>query len=614
VTAPTHRSRRLAPILPALGIGLVAFAWLNHVNPPFPVTDDGIRDQLLARDCTDLGRCHLIGAPASFAEIHHGPTSLHLLVAVRLLGGETAAARTVVLVLMAASVATLFIVVWRWLHPTIAAPAAVILIALLAADAYPSLLINPSFSALPDVLAAAGLLCYGLSGRRRFLFAAAFALGVAISVHIGSASLLVGLLAIAVLARPSAGPLLAAVAVLLATYLFTSSAALRANLLGLAHHGLLAPASAGGLFVVAVSAALGPCFRRLSWGARAWTIGLILVLPFALASLWLVFWQAHHFGVMYLHPILAPAAVLGAAALSLLFQVGGRRRSAVRWIPTGASLVVLASAAYALGRPATSATAPVSSPWTLAEAEAIAGHALIRGWGFEDLVFRLQSDSCRELLTGMSLASPPPRSLAAPSGRQLQVVKMSRDAGRGLATPDDLVTLGPTDVAVVREIESWLRPDLLRACRHPIGSARPPVCQSANRRPIEVLTSQRFLFVTRSYPVIHDLDLPPPYVARYELPLMPAAGESREFVLTDAPQPGRECSWRITQVERLQSEDLLPSARVRLRSERGEPGLLVIERPWGGPGCASGQLDTRFPPCIFEAAPGDPLSALVGSG
>ena len=102
MTAERH-TQRVAPILAAIGIGLCAFAWLNQVNPPFLMTDDGIRDQLLVRDCTDLGRCHLIGASRRCAGSITAPVWLDLLIAARLLGGDIASQRTVVLALLALS-------------------------------------------------------------------------------------------------------------------------------------------------------------------------------------------------------------------------------------------------------------------------------------------------------------------------------------------------------------------------------------------------------------------------------------------------------------------------------------------------------------------------------
>src|SRR6185369_12644302 len=77
------------------------------------------------------------------------------------------------------SAATLLVVVWRWLRPTIAVPATMVFIGALSVDPYSSLLINPSLTALPDVITAAAILCYGLSGQRRFMRVAAFALGAA---------------------------------------------------------------------------------------------------------------------------------------------------------------------------------------------------------------------------------------------------------------------------------------------------------------------------------------------------------------------------------------------------------------------------------------------------
>src|SRR5437870_365383 len=100
---------RFVPILLTIGVVGVAFAWLNHVNPVFPIWNDGVRDQLLARDCVELGHCRLIGATASVPGFYQGAVWIDLLVAVRLLGGDTAAARTVVLALLALGVGTLFL-------------------------------------------------------------------------------------------------------------------------------------------------------------------------------------------------------------------------------------------------------------------------------------------------------------------------------------------------------------------------------------------------------------------------------------------------------------------------------------------------------------------------
>ena len=179
-----------APLLLGIAVAVIAFAWLDHINPEFPITDDGVRDQLLARDCVELGQCALIGAPTSVPGFHQGAVWLDLLIAVRLAGGDQASARAAVLGLLAIGAGTVCVIVWRWLQPALALPAALILVAALSLDPYPSLLINPSASAFPDILTAAGLLCYGLSGQLRYLILAAFALGLAINVHVGSLSLI----------------------------------------------------------------------------------------------------------------------------------------------------------------------------------------------------------------------------------------------------------------------------------------------------------------------------------------------------------------------------------------------------------------------------------------
>jgi hypothetical protein len=196
---PVTGGAHFAPLLAGIAVGLAAFVWLGRLNPGFVVTDDGVRDQLMARDCTDLGRCHLIGPSTSLDGFRHGPVWLDLLIAVRLLGGDTASQLATVLAFVASGVATLYVVVWRWLGASRALPAAVLLVGALSFDESPSLLV---------------------------------------------------------------------------------------------------PALACGAVAVAVCAGLGRRFRRWPWTARAWFLGAVMVLPFALGSLWLVFGQKHHFSVV----------------------------------------------------------------------------------------------------------------------------------------------------------------------------------------------------------------------------------------------------------------------------------------------------------------------------
>jgi hypothetical protein len=250
-----------------------------------------------------------------------------------------------------------------------------------------------------------------------------------------------------------------------------------------------------------------------------------------------------------------------------------------------------------------------TSPWSLSDAAAVSDVAARRGWSYEDLVFHLQGNWCRDLLIGMSVVAPPPESARGRDARQLQVVKMKRDSLLP-AELDDAIALGPDSVAVAREIESWLRPDRLRACRTPVGSSLPAVCTAATARAQGAVAREQFLFISRSYPESHNLSLPPPYVASYEIPLAPSAGESREFSLTDLGPP--DCLSRFTRVEGIRVDGELPARRVRLHSDDGSPALLVIEKPFGTNGCEPLDLDRRYPPCLLETPAGDPMQTREG--
>ncbi|MBI3783597.1 MAG: hypothetical protein HY270_09360 [Deltaproteobacteria bacterium] len=595
-------TKRWLPIVLGLAAAVAAFAWLHHINPPFLPTDDSIRDQLLARDCTDLGRCHLIGAPTSLHGFQQGAVWIDMLVAVQFLGGDPTKERTLVLALLSLAVGTVFVITWRWSRPWLAVPAAVAMTALLAYDDYPSLLINPSAAAFFDVLVAAGLLLYALSCERRFLLLAAFALGLAINTHIGSVSLLPALLLIAVLVRPRAWRELLLVAIVFSTvYILTSRAALRANVIGLSAYGGFVPAGLAIGGIVAVGAMAGARFRRLAAGSRAWIVGGVLVSPFGVAAAWLFLWQKHGFGGSYLHPIVAPAAVLGAALLALPFEVAARWRAVWRWFPT----LVAIAATFVLVRPLPHGTAL----WRLPESRAVAKEATRRGWSYEELVFRIQSRECRELLSQIAIFAPPGAPTRAHGRRVLQVLKAKREAVTRTTESAAVLQINAKDVLLVREVDSWLRPTMSTACRLPTDG-RAFVCQPANLGATRTLAPERFLFATRSFPEINGLDVLPPYVARYEIPIEPVAGEGRRIAIAE-PQSG-PCGWQITRVDRVQTDGQLPATAVRLHSDDGAAGVLVVERRFDAAACALSDFDRRYPPCMIEASPGDPLAAASG--
>jgi len=311
--------------------------------------------------------------------------------------------------------------------------------------------------------------------------------------------------------------------------------------------------------------------------------------------------QQHAFGLSYLHPVLGPAAVLAAALVSIPFELvargGGGRVGWVRWLPTAASAAGLgALGVVALQGPG----AARAEPWTLTDGSAIARLAANKGWTYDELPFRIQSSACRELLAAMSVAAPRRREASDKGRKQLQVLLPTRDELVHLVGPHDEVALRRGQVAVVREIDSWLQPQKLVACRRPPGA--PPVCTAAHRT--AVANTGAFLFLKRSFPEIHGLDLPAPYLATYEIPLAPLAGERRDLTLADHGSVA-ECDWRITRVEGVEVESPLPGLQVRLSSATGRPGLLVIEKLFGSAPCTDDVVDRRYPPCILETLPQD---------
>jgi hypothetical protein len=581
-------------------VAVGAFVFLGRLNSAIPINEDGVRDQLFARDCAEFRRCHLTGPPSSFAEFYQGTVWVDLLAAIRMLGGDVSTDRRVVLALLALSVATVFVVVWRWIRPSLALPAAVFMIAGLSLDRYPSLLTNPCTSAFVDVLAATGLLCYGLSAKLRFLFLAAFAWAVAINVHLASVTLLPALIVVPLLVEErSLLALLAVASVAFAVCVATSPATFAANVSALSHWGAVVPGLVGGSILILMSSAMGARFRRLGWYARAWVIGFVLVAPFGLAASWLVHVEGHQFGLMYLHPIFGPGAALLAATVCVPFELAARWRRGIRWVPTLAAVVLASS--YGSSVPRDSA----AELWTLEDAQKLVTYAEGQGYTFEELMLHLQGPSCWELLVGMSTNAAPPKG-APPrehDRRQLQVIPAAADARARVASAS-LVPLSNGTSAALRTIESWLDPDRLIACRIPTdGSGE--LCWGTSEPNAEEMAADRFFASLYSDFGLHPMQVSPPYIARYAIPLVPSAGERRELHLQrgetfhDGDMP--DCNWQITRVEGVEVGGQLPARHVRLHSQAGARGMLVIEKPFGTPLCqGNGDMDRGYPPCVLE--------------
>ncbi len=611
---------RAAPIVGFVAVGVCTYVWLAQLRTPFPIHGDGIRDQMTVRDCVELGRCHLAGAPASLSGEHRifqGAAWLDLLTAVRLLGGDTTTQITVILALDAVAAARTFIVVWHWLQPALALPAAY-LVAKSIADGTQSasLLANGSASALFEVMTAAGLLCYALSSRTRFLLVAAFAAALAVNVHLVAATLVPGLLLVAAWGRTSSRDVLAAGACFAAVYLVTSGAALAANLLALADREwsiLLLVA----VVIVAVESAprLGARFRALSVTMRAVVTGGVLVLPFAVASLWLIVIERHGFDSRYLHPIWGPKAVFEAALYCAPLLLLGKRHPALRWVP---SVVTLC---WMVARMWTSLPVPTAVPtWTLTNATTIGAAAASAGWSFEDLVFRLQGHACGELLQGIGMEGP--RLNGSPPGEDVQLQVALLDSEPPSASGEyTVVPLQQGQFAALRSVQSWMQPRGVELCRQSLDRAVPPTCEGLRVSiaghwtpfgPESVADARRnradFSFESRALVTLGPLVVPP-YVTRYRIPVQPRAGEVREVRLVD--RGGAGCRWEFVQADGLRLQNALPATHVRLGADNDGPGVLVIEKPFGVPSCPVDERELAYPPCVLETRPGEAFERLV---
>jgi hypothetical protein len=280
----------------------------------------------------------------------------------------------------------------------------------------------------------------------------------------------------------------------------------------------------------------------------------------------------------------------------------------LRWFPATVSVAIVASLAHPQADATRAPFADLNS-WSIADVHAVADQAMKRGWEFEDLRFRVQASECRELLNGMSVALPPSHGARRDSERQLQVLRASRGAVADLGNTVETVALSGDRVAVLRDVRSWLRPHSLRVCLQSIDVAEPPLCATA--APSDPGLGGVRTLSARATPEIHSLVTRPPYLVRYQIPLAPAAGERRELIVLDG---GAACAWRVTQVDGVQVESALPAGAVRLYSPAGASGTVTLEKRFGSSDCPSAYVDDRYPPCLFESTPDDPLRALLTSG
>ena len=588
-------------------MGLCTFAWLNGVIGPFPIHGDAVRDQLLVRDCIDLGRCHLLGAPSSIRGpfyIFHGAVWLELLTAVRLLGGDTTTQVTVVLALNALAAALTFIVVWRWLHPALALPAGYLLAEVLAGDRSANMLVNGSASALFNVMTAAGVLCYGLSNRTRFLLISAFAAALAVNIHVAAATLIPAILIVIALGPTPDRAVSAAATLFVAVCLATSGTALWANGVAIGGRWLVFVILLAAMLVVVAATTCGPLFRRLSAATRASVIAGILILPFVFGSLWLVFIEKHFFEARYFHPIFGPMAVLTAAIVCAPFQWLAKRARWLPWVPSILSLCLLT-------QHVSGGFSPPGPPptWTPTDATKIGLEAAKRGFAFEDLAFRLQAEDCGRLLLGIAMEGP--RLGGEPPADDLQLqVKTVQWAATPTTNERAVVPLATGRFGILHSVHSWLRPYGTSVCRRAMDPTVPPSCRPlADPREIHsepdearrmVVGGGEFSFESRVALSHEFIDVPQPYVTSYRIPVLPVAGQIHELRLADHGVDG--CRWQFVHADGLRIQNDLPATYVRVEGDSDGPGELLIEKVFGAPACPAHEMEYAYPPCVLETS------------
>jgi hypothetical protein len=546
-----------------VAVTLAAWAVFSYASPHTPVTTDATRDQLLVRDCLELGACHTAGAPTSVSGVRQGAGWIDLLALLRLVGLDVAGERRAVLLLNGLAVGTMFLLAGR-LKRSLAWPAALLATWAIVTIGTARLLINTSLDVLPEIVGTGSLLLFAAERRRGLLLGAAFAIGTAVNFHVGASSLVPALLIVA--AQASWTALLLSAVTLTGATLLTAWDAWEMNLDQLQQRHLL-PVALGGLVLCIVA---GRVLRRLPKFGVAHVVAIIAA-PFLLGFLWLV--AAEHHGVVasYFHPVLGPACLTLAFGLdSVLRRVPtiGERTPRVLTV-TLAALIFVAS-----GR--SRAEIAMRPEWTYDDARVIARQLMDHGVTYSDATTRLQAPRCHDLIPAVGVYldarkpfTPSPMSFSVPPGAP----------------------------GALESRTSTLRFSPMVACRLPVGSGAPTCAPATPPNAGEQEPPGRFLFSTRGDLATHALSTPPPFIARYQLDVALTSDPVTLSVVDDSP-PG--CGWKITGLEGLHTNATFPTTRLSLAGPEGDSGHLYLERPFGTPGCGAPAVDSLFLPCLVE--------------
>jgi hypothetical protein len=573
----------------AAAVGAGAFALFTWASPVSPVVDDAARDLLLVRDCVELGTCHTMGPPTSVPGFRQGAIWLDLLVAVRNLGGDVEAMRAVVHVLNALAVVTLLLVA-SWIRSDLAVPSALLATGAILASGLSGQLINTAATPLPDVLCAAAAGLFMARGRLSQLVVASFAAGLAVNLHVSAGAFVPSLLFIAAIGgRRPVGQVLLVVGVLGVTAVSSSSGAWANNVAELRHRHALLPVSLGLVAMGVAGASLRRRFEAVSEAGRLWLSGLVLTGPFALGCLWLTAVEHREVSGQYLHPILGPAAVL--AALLLLEPLRRFTRPVVR-----ATLVSGGLLGLVFGEARTLAAAKDPRAWSFEDARSLSA-MLGKDWDFDDLVGTVEGPLCRDVVVGLSVYLPAsvPERMPRP-GLVLRVVPPdSYDPHDSLPSQSRFLRVTGQRDFVVADFRGWLQPAAGVACRAEVGASSPPSCLAVRAATV---SPRGDLFSARTDLSRFHLDTSPPFVASFEIPLVPDSAGEHVFEL--ANPDATSCGWRIVAAEGVEVSPSLPATRIQARSRDGRAGHITLQKTFGTPGCQGDTFHARYPPCLME--------------
>ncbi len=588
----------------AAAVVVLTFFKLNRFHTDSPTMgQDGSVWVDMARDCVELGHCHVTGANSS-VQLDTGAAWTYFLMAGQLLHSSSVGDLVAVLVLLSVGVGTVFLVCWRWLGFAVAAGSTMTVAMWLAWWRDPWLLWNTSTVFFPDAMYCAALLVFAWTGRFAPLAFAALFLAVALHVHLGALLLAPSLVALPIMAgaRPARATLFGVGACLVA-YSLVAPGSFVLNVSWAAESGAAAMLSAvvGGLIVTAALA------RR--WFQPAGRDGRAAMTLVAMLAAWLpamqliartrpgrlkisVYMLRDTYGIAGLEP----AAVLGILLVLWLATTAGRR---LRLRPRGLTVVrgiVTLMWAHSFWTPA-----PDVGVWhemSREDARKTIGYLEQAGWDYEHLVEHVQSPGCQNTLAGLLMyagpPTPPPPSYDPATQVRLWVLH-KEDLPEVLPPDMKVLPLRQGRVLVSSALKSWLNPSGIQYCEPVAADGHLENCVPTHV-PVAITEPHEFLFSRRGgsdsgYPAGTHPDADEALV----IPLV-TTGETRSFFLTP-----HDCPWTFGPVDGLSAEMTPDRLGVRIKGAAGATGTMtVIKR---GSACP---LHPLQPPCIMEMRSGDP--------